>query len=135
MIIKSKKKPSTTLGLIFFNKNIKSSRQNLCDEKEYLQVSIQVLKKNFEIISHKHIKLNRNTNITQEMWLIMKGKVELKIFDLNNQFLKKFILKKGDFYILFRGGHKMKSLVDKTEFYEIKNGPYFKNKKDIKYFN
>ena len=38
-------------------------------------------------------------------------------------------------YILFRGGHSLKVIANNTEFYEIKNGPYQKNIKDIQYLN
>ena len=132
--IKSIKNNKVNLGIIFRNKKIINKRNNLCNENEYLQVSTQKLKKNFEIKPHIHLKLNRKTTITQEIWMIIKGKIEVKIYDIDKSYIKKFILKEGDFYILLRGGHSMKVLKNNSEFYEIKNGPYFMGKKkDIMY--
>ena len=135
MKIKSKKNNKVNLGIIFENKKTTNKRNNLCNENEYLQISTQKLKKKFEIKPHIHLKLNRKTTITQEIWVIIKGKIEVKIYDIDKSYIKKFILEKGDLYILLRGGHSMKVLTNNTEFYEIKNGPYFMNKKkDIMYF-
>ena len=134
MKIKSKKNNKINLGIIFRNKKITNIRNNLCNENEYLQVSTQKLNKNFEIKPHIHLKLNRKTTITQEVWIIIKGEIEVKIYDIDKSYIKKLILKKGDLFILLRGGHSMKVLTNNTEFYEIKNGPYFMGKKkDIMY--
>ena len=134
MNIKSKKNNKINLGIIFRNKKITNRRNNLCNENEYLQVSTQKLNKNFEIKPHIHLKLNRKTTITQETWIIIKGEIEVKIYDIDKSYIKKLILKKGDLFILLRGGHSMKVLKNNTEFYEIKNGPYFiGKKKDIMY--
>ena len=64
----------------------------------------------------------------------MKGKLSLKIFDIDKKNIKNLILNKGDIYVFFCGGHSFKVLSNNAEFYEIKNGPYQKNVKDIKYF-
>ena len=134
MKIKSKKNNKVNLGIIFKNKKTTNKRNNLCNENEYLQVSTQKLNKNFEIKPHIHLKLNRKTTTTQETWIIIKGEIEVKIYDIDKSYIKKLILKKGDLFILLRGGHSMKVLKNNTEFYEIKNGPYFiGKKKDIMY--
>ena len=128
------KNNKVNLGIIFRNKKITNRRNNLCNENEYLQVSTQKLNKNFEIKPHIHLKLNRKTTTTQETWIIIKGEIEVKIYDIDKSYIKKLILKKGDLFILLRGGHSMKVLKNNTEFYEIKNGPYFiGKKKDIMY--
>ena len=75
MKIKSKKNNKINLGIIFRNKKITNRRNNLCNENEYLQVSTQKLNKNFEIKPHIHLKLNRKTTITQEVWIIIKGEI------------------------------------------------------------
>jgi len=134
MIIKSIKNKKINLGIIFRNNKITNKRNNLCNEDEYLQVSTQKINNNFEIKPHIHLKLNRKTTVTQEIWIIIKGKIEVKIYDIDKSYIKKLILKKGDLYILLKGGHSMKVLTNNTQFYEIKNGPYFMGKKkDIKY--
>ncbi len=135
MYIFSKKEKKKIIGIIFRGKKISQNRKNLSPVKQFLQVSVQKLSKGFEVKSHIHIKRKKNSLITQEVWLILKGEVEIKIYDLDAKIIKRTILKSGDMYILFNGGHDMKVLKKNTFFYEIKNGPYNKKVKDIKYFN
>ena len=133
MVIYSKKNKKKILGIIFKYKKISKSRLNISPENEFIQASTQILKKNSIIDSHIHIKNKRTITSTQEIWLVLKGRLLIKIYDIDKKEIKSLILNKGDMYILFRGGHSFKVLVDNTEFYEIKNGPYRKNIKDIKY--
>ncbi len=133
MLIYSKKNKKKILGIIFKYKNISKNRLNISPINEFLQASTQKLKKNSVINPHIHLKNKRLTTSTQEIWLVLRGKLSVKIYDLDKKEIKSFFLKKGDMYILFRGGHSFKALVDNTEFYEIKNGPYRKNIKDIEY--
>ena len=111
-------------------KEIKKKRINLSPEKEFLQMSAKSLKSNMTVRAHMHKKIIRKTNITQEVWIIFKGKVMAYIFDLNQKIIKKTILKKGDCLILFRGGHGFKNLNKNSMLYEIKSGPYFGKEKD-----
>ena len=134
MIIFSKKNKKKIIGIIFRNKNIKKKRINLCPVSENIQVSTQKLNKNFIIKPHVHINFNsKKINSTQEVWLILKGNAEIKIYDIDKKYLKKINLKDGDMYILLNGGHDMK-VKKNTIFYEIKNGPYNPKIKDIQYF-
>ncbi len=133
MVIYSKKNKKKILGIIFKYKKISKNRLNISPENEFIQASTQILKKNSIIDSHIHIKNKRIITSTQEIWLVLKGRLLIKIYDIDKKEIKSLILNKGDMYILFRGGHSFKVLVDNTEFYEIKNGPYRKNIKDIKY--
>ncbi len=133
MLIYSKKNKKKILGIIFKYKNISKNRLNISPINEFIQASTQKLKKNSVTDPHIHLKNKRLTTSTQEIWLVLKGKLSVKIYDLDKKEIKSFFLKKGDMYILLRGGHSFKALVDNTEFYEIKNGPYRKNIKDIEY--
>ena len=135
MFIYSKKNRKKILGAIFKYKNISRKRNNISPINEYIQASTQKLKKNEVIKSHIHLKNKRNIFSTQEIWIVLKGKLSIEIFDIDKKKIKGFILNKGDMYILFRGGHSFKVLKDNTEFYEIKNGPYKKTIKDIEYLN
>ena len=133
MLIYSKKNKKKILGAIFKYKNISKKRNNISPINEYIQASTQKLKKNSIIKSHIHLKNKRTTFSTQEIWIVLRGKLSVKIFDIDKKQIKSFFLNKGDMYILFRGGHSFKVLKDNTDFYEIKNGPYKKKIKDIEY--
>ena len=135
MIIYSKKNKKKILGIIYRYSKISKKRSNISPKNEYLQVSTQKLKRNDFISSHIHRKNKRITSSTQEIWLVMKGKLSINIIDTDKKKIKNFILGTGDMYILFRGGHSFKVLNDNTEFYEIKNGPYRKKITDIEYLN
>mgnify|MGYP001293887369 CR=1 FL=1 len=134
MLIYSKKNKKKILGAIFKYKNISKKRNNISPINEYLQASAQKLKKKEIIKSHIHLKNKRITFSTQEIWIVLKGKLSIKIFDIDKKKIKNFILNKGDIYVLFCGGHSFKVLSNDAEFYEIKNGPYKKKVKDIDYF-
>ena len=135
MIIYSKKNKKKILGIIFRYKKISENRINISPVNEFIQASTQKLKKNDIIRPHIHLKNNRVTTSTQEIWLVLKGKLLIKIYDIDKKQIKSLSLNKGDMYILFRGGHSLKVIANNTEFYEIKNGPYQKNIKDIEYLN
>ena len=62
--------------------------------------------------------------MTQEVWVVLKGKLRSSLYDFDDKLLKEIILKAGDCIAFFRGGHELKVLEDNTYFYEIKNGPY-----------
>jgi len=134
MFIYSNKKKNKILGAVHRYKKISNKRKNISPINEYLQVSSQKLKKGDYINSHIHLKNKRTTLRTQEVWLVLKGKLSVKIFDIDKKNIKNLILNKGDIYVLFCGGHSFKVLSNHAEFYEIKNGPYKKNIKDIEYF-
>ena len=133
MFIYSKKKKNKILGIIYKYKKISNKRKNISPINEYLQISSQKLKKGDYINPHIHLKNKRTTLRTQEVWLVLKGKLSVKIFDIDKKNIKNLILNKGDLYVLFCGGHSFKVLSNDTEFYEIKNGPYKKSVKDIEY--
>ena len=133
MLIYSKKNKKKILGAIFKYKNISKKRNNISPINQYIQASTQKLKKNSIIKSHIHLKNKRTTFSTQEIWIVLRGKLSVKIFDIDKKQIKSFFLNKGDMYILFKGGHSFKVLKDNTDFYEIKNGPYKKKIKDIEY--
>lgn len=124
------RKKKLLIAKIFFFKNIKKKRNDICPSSEFIQLSTQVLEKGRVVKAHSHLNIQRSSNITQEVWLIFKGKVEASIFDLDKKIIKKIILKGGDCLVLFRGGHGFKNLSKKTIFYEIKNGPYYGKDKD-----
>jgi len=111
-------------SLLKFNE-IKNKRTDISPNNEYLQVSGRHLQKNFCVSPHKHNKLERKTDLTQEAWIILKGKVKAKFYDLDDKFIIEEYLSSGDCIVIFRGGHSLEVLEDDTIFFEFKNGPYF----------
>jgi len=105
--------------------DIQNYRTDLSPDKEFLQVSGRKLKLGTIVPAHKHLQVDRNTNITQEAWVVLKGKVKGIFYDLDNTIIYETILTDGDCIVLYRGGHSLEVLEEDTIFYEFKTGPYF----------
>ena len=120
---------------IIFNNSKKNSRINISPEKEFLQACFLPMKKNQQIKPHAHFwKKNLNKRrIVQEVWVVMAGKAQITLYDLDNKVILRKVLNTGDFSITFEGAHKIMSLSNKTIVYEFKTGPYEGKKKDLKY--
>lgn len=114
---------------------IKNERQDISPTEEFLQTSGRILKKNFRVKPHKHNTLLRETNITQEVWIVLKGRILGKFYDLDDSLLHEDVFETGDCVTIFRGGHELTVLDDDTYFYEIKNGPYYGVDDDKKKIN
>ena len=85
---------------------------------------IKISNSDFKVKAHKHNVQIRKTSLTQEAWVVLKGKIKAKFYDLDDKLIFETILKDGDCISIFRGGHSLEVLEDKTIFYEFKNGPY-----------
>jgi len=132
MIIFSKYKKKKVIGAYYKLKDFKKGRVDICPDNEFLQVGLVDLKDRNFLSPHKHLRQIRKISLTQEAWVILRGLLEVKVYDLNDKILKKFKIGTGDVFVLFRGGHSFKKLKKNTIIYEIKNGPYYGNKKDQK---
>ena len=106
-------------------KDISKNRNDISPENEFLQTSGRVLNKDFQVKLHKHNKIKRVTDITQEAWIVLKGKILGKFYDLDDVLIYEDIFVDGDCVTIFRGGHELIVLENNTYFYEIKNGPYY----------
>ena len=109
---------------------ITNVRQDISPDEQYLQVSCFSLPLGKTFRPHKHILLNRETDITQESWVVIKGKVKAILYDLDDSILEEVILSAGDCSVTFRGGHNYESMEEGSIVYEYKTGPYFGQEKD-----
>ena len=83
--------------------------------------------------AHKHIIVEKTTNIAQESWLVIKGSVKCIFYDLDDKIIAEPILYPGDCSMTFRGGHNYLILEDDTIVYEYKTGPYLGIEMDKKF--
>tara|TARA_R100001086_G_scaffold245370_1_gene176190 strand:- start:124 stop:534 length:411 start_codon:yes stop_codon:yes gene_type:complete len=121
----SKKAKNKLIFSILRLEQVTEKRIDICPEEEYMQVCGRIMEKGFTVAPHKHLQIHRETNLTQESWIIMSGKVKASFYDLDDSFLCDRIIEKGDVVVFYRGGHSLEVLEDNTIFYEFKNGPYF----------
>ena len=122
--IYSKIEPETLLHITNTFEKI-SGRTDIAPEEEFLQLASLKLKKNTTFKPHKHIyKQGEKEVIAQESWVIIKGKVKVIMYDLDDKIIHEQILNPGDITMPFRGGHNYIALEEDTIVYEYKTGPY-----------
>ena len=115
-----------TLLLTLIKKNdVTNNRLDLSPEEESLQVSVKNLSKGTSFKPHKHNKLIRTTDTTQEAWVFLSGKVHAKFYDLDDTLILDTEMTAGDCVVVFRAGHSFEVLEQDTIIYEFKNGPYY----------
>lgn len=121
----SKQNPDQLVYAIVKLESIADYRLDVSPEQEFLQLSARSLSAGIAVEAHRHLPIERLTNITQEAWIVFKGKIKGSFYDLDNKLLEEIVLTDGDAAILFRGGHKLEVLEQDTIFYELKTGPYY----------
>ena len=129
-LIYSKIEPTTLLHIIHKANDFFQNRVDLVDADQPLQVSALVAHKGKTFRPHKHIYCEKTTTTTQESWVVIKGKVQAILYDLDDQIIAKEILEPGDVSITLRGGHNYLMLEDNTFVYEYKTGPYLGQEND-----
>ena len=117
-------KDTLVLALMRYDE-ISEYRTDLSPDEEYLQISGRKLEKGLKVKAHKHIPIARETDITQEAWVVFEGCIKGTFYDLDDSVLYETEIGKGDVIVLFRGGHSLEVLDEDTIFYEFKTGPYF----------
>ena len=106
-------------------------RTDICPEEQFIQLATLKMKKGKTFIPHKHIyKKGEERVIAQESWVVIRGKVKVYMFDLDDKLIATPILNPGDCSVTFRGGHTYEILEEDTIVYEYKTGPYYGQKLD-----
>ena len=100
-------------------------RFDFTSEDKYLQGAVIRMNEGKSFRNHKHIKCERHIDMTQETWVVFRGKVQVDYYDEDEKHMGTEIVNAGDCTITFGGGHKFSCLSDDTLVYEFKNGPYF----------
>jgi len=126
----SKVDPALLLHIVNRKSEITNQRIDISPNEEFLQVSCFKLNEGKTFKAHKHIENIRTTNITQESWIVITGKIKAILYDIDDTILEEVVLEAGDCSITFRGGHNYLSLEDNSTVYEYKTGPYFGIDKD-----
>ena len=128
----SKVKPGTLLHIIHKDEEEVKGRRCLISPEQFLQLAVcDGLPKGHSFTGpHRHLPQQRSLDKTQEAWVIIRGSVEVAMYDLDDSLLEKDILRPGDCYTYLEGGHGFTLLEENTRFYEIKNGPYNGQSKD-----
>jgi len=120
----SKIEQNTLLHLINLLSDV-NNRTNVCPSEEFLQLATLQMQKGQTFKAHKHIYKNGPPNIiAQESWVVIRGRVKVFFYDLDDTLVEEHILYPGDCSVTFRGGHNYEILENDTIVYEYKTGPY-----------
>jgi hypothetical protein len=103
-----------------------SSRQEVVPENNFIQCATLKMEKGKTFRPHKHIEKYRvyEKQIAQESWVVIKGSVKCKFYDIDDQLIAEPILYPGDASYTLYGGHTYEILEEDTIVYEYKTGPY-----------
>jgi len=72
---------------------------------------------------HRHKLVKREIFRTQEVLVLLEGKIRVELFDDDGEKLKTLFMKPGDAILLARGGHKV-DVLESAKMIEVKQGPY-----------
>lgn len=72
---------------------------------------------------HVHNPVQREVVFTQEVLMLMKGRLRVDFYDDNKNYFESRILSAGDIILLAAGGHGFEAL-EEIEMIEVKQGPY-----------
>jgi cupin fold WbuC family metalloprotein len=106
------------------------SRVDFTSEDKFLQVAAIKIPNQKSFRPHQHITCKRETDMTQESWVIMRGRIDVVLYDEEGQIMGEEILREGDCMVTFYGGHSFKCMEENTLVYEFKTGPYFGREAD-----
>ncbi|MDH7513901.1 MAG: WbuC family cupin fold metalloprotein [Clostridiales bacterium] len=87
------------------------------------QLGMLVHAKGKVVDRHRHKPVRREILRTQEVLIILSGKIKIQIYDDEGSLLRTLILKEGDSILLATGGHRVEVL-EKAKILEVKQGPY-----------
>jgi len=87
------------------------------------QLGMLVHPKGKTVKRHRHKLVKREIFRTQEVLVLLEGRIRVELFDDAGAELRTLLMKPGDAILLARGGHTVKVL-DDAKIIEVKQGPY-----------
>ena len=107
-------------------------RTEVVPENNFIQCATLKMEKDKTFPPHKHITKQRTyeAQIAQESWVVIKGSVKCKFYDIDDTLIAEPVLYPGDASFTLYGGHTYEILEDDTIVYEYKTGPYEGQKLD-----
>lgn len=87
------------------------------------QLGVLIHEKGRTVSRHRHRLVKREIFRTQEVLVLLEGKLGVNIYNEQAKKITTVILNPGDTILLARGGHSVKVLED-AKIIEVKQGPY-----------
>lgn len=125
--IHSKVNPGQLLHAVANAMEVDINRVDISPPDQFLQVSIIPFSSGKKISPHIHEERQVSSSgaaITQESWVVLRGRIRIRLFDLDRTFLHEDELLPGCLLVTYNGGHSLECLEKDTVMLEFKNGPY-----------
>jgi mannose-6-phosphate isomerase-like protein (cupin superfamily) len=122
-MIETIKAEEITLAIIIRNEFSKDGIHFVTSNEESQQLAYMHHPAGKVIAPHVHNPVQRDVHYTKEVLVIKKGKLRVDFYNEKQVYLESRILYKGDVILLSEGGHGFE-IIDETEMFEIKQGPY-----------
>lgn len=87
------------------------------------QLALLVHEKGKIIKPHKHKIIKREISLTQEVLIVLEGRMKVDIYDEKAKKIKSIIIAEGDTILLSHGAHAIE-ILEKSRIIEVKQGPY-----------
>lgn len=122
------KKNNKVLAIVV-RKNIKVKGVEFFTPKSYpFQIGFHDRPKDTYLKPHLHPLKNFYVKSTQEVLYVLEGKIKVDLYDDKKKLVNSKILNSGDSILFVSGGHGIKFL-KKSRVFEVKQGPFFGDKK------
>ena len=87
------------------------------------QLGMLIHDKGKRVERHRHKLIKREIFRTQEVLVLIEGKIRVSLFTDDAQIIKTLDLKAGDTILLASGGHSVE-ILEPSKIVEVKQGPY-----------
>jgi hypothetical protein len=117
--------PSILLHVIMNTAAASADRVDLSPAEEFLQLSVVPLNAGRGVKPHRAVPRSLGGDgPVQESWIVMRGAIDVTLFDIDGSLLKSATLTAGWLLVTFRGGHGFSAVDEHTTIIECKLGPY-----------
>lgn len=83
------------------------------------------------VAAHRHRPLRRVTTALGEAVVVIDGKIRVDVFTPQGKRYRRLVLKSGDLFVLYAGGHAL-TVLQQAHFFEFKNGPFRDDRVNLK---
>jgi len=135
--IYSKVQPAKLLHIINRFNEIKPRREDIVPRDQFLQMATIKMEEFQTFRPHRHVWGHfDDVRICQEAWVVLTGKVQVILYDLDDSILRDdIVLYPLDNSITIEAGHNYKALCPDTTVLEFKIGPYRGQALDKEFIN
>jgi mannose-6-phosphate isomerase-like protein (cupin superfamily) len=110
--------------IIDYNQQFEKKSTFFSGDEDFIQFAIHQPEHNQKFIPHYHLESARTVLKTQEVLVILSGKMTVTFYSETGDYLGAEDLEGGQAIILLNGAHGFKVHSKDCKFLEIKNGPY-----------